>query len=395
MKVTISKGPARCGKLDDRHHSGRKWLVAGRRLPRRVWASASGVIAALLVSSGGLKAVTVTTLGGSSAGYVNGPTLSTALFHTPAGLALNSSASLLYVADRDNNVVRRLDLAAAITYTFVTNQINRPVGVALDASGKVYVLNRSFNGTNGSVRVFDSFGNMLAAFPPSGGVLTNVNGNRVVLTNANGFALDGAANMSLTVSNNTVIQIAHSGGVATIKHVNSTNTMLQGITIMDSGLLAVCDSGRNGILFIDPANGLISTNTGFNGAGDTFGGKVFAQFNGPTGIAKAGASALVVTDNGNNRVKVVDAFGTVTNLYGVNSSYWTTPYPGWGDGDVCPGGAPNYNCFGYAESRLAAGVFVAQDTALLTSEDFFYRSRRIDRTRPTLRVCGVAGASPQ
>src|SRR6266853_2087636 len=171
MKATISRHPARCSRNQSR-------LRCSCGSPLGLSAVAAASLALLLLSAHGLKAVTVATLGGSSPGYVNGPTLSTALFHTPAGLALDGSGNFLYVADRDNNVVRRLDLGAAITYTFTTNQINRPVGIALSASGNIYVLNRSFNGTNGSVRVFDPFGNLLAAFPPNGSALTNFAGNR-------------------------------------------------------------------------------------------------------------------------------------------------------------------------------------------------------------------------
>ena len=47
---------------------------------------------------------------------------------------------------------------------------------------------------------------------------------------------------------------------------------------------------------------------------------------------------LIVADYGNNRVKVVDSAGTVTNLYGVSSKLWIPKppalWPGWADGDV-------------------------------------------------------------
>ena len=51
----------------------------------------------------------VTTLAGNgSTGYVNGPALS-AEFNVPIGLAADSSFNL-YVPDRSNNVVRKIDL---------------------------------------------------------------------------------------------------------------------------------------------------------------------------------------------------------------------------------------------------------------------------------------------
>ena len=46
---------------------------------------------------------------------------------------------------------------------------------------------------------------------------------------------------------------------------------LQGLVVMDNGMIAACDSGRHGIYLINPTNGAISTLTGFNGAGDNTG----------------------------------------------------------------------------------------------------------------------------
>src|SRR5205085_1963952 len=124
--------------------------------------------------------------------------------------------------------------------------------------------------------------------------------------------------------------------------VNISGTMLQGIAVTSSGNLAVTDSGRNGILTINPRTtpSTVTTNTGFNGPGDQFGTKANAKFNQPYGIAAVPQGMLVVADYGNNRVKVVNSVGTVTNLYGVNSNFWVTgsgTYPGWWDGPVCRG----------------------------------------------------------
>ena len=48
------------------------------------------------------------------------------------------------------------------------------------------------------------------------------------------------------------------------------------------------------------------------------------MFNRPMGLAKAGNNMLIVAGYGNNRVKAVDAAGTVTNLYGVSLNLWCT-----------------------------------------------------------------------
>jgi hypothetical protein len=319
-----------------------------------------------------------TVSGGPSAGYLDGDTSALALFNTPVALALDPTGNLLFVADQGNNAIRQLDLAGNNTITFATNGINVPVGVGVDDSGNVYVLNQG-NGNNGSLVEYDVFGDYL-------GVL--VTG----LVNAQGLALDGLGNFFLTVSNNTVVKVTPSAGVQTLSAANvvstivTANTFLRGITVTDHGLLAVCDFNNNGIYTIDPGNTNVTSNaialTGFNGAGDHFGTKAFTKFNGPYGIAAAGNNVLVVTDYGNNRVKVVDPVGTVTNLYGVDSSFWLTgpgTYPGWADGTVCRGDV-NFNAVGCVESRLPSGVVFAADGTVYTTEDFYHLIRKVSST---------------
>src|SRR5439155_11444488 len=123
--------------------------------------------ALLLAASSLIAAPTVTTIAGgpsqgspSRFGYVDGDTAALAKFHTPVGLALDSSGNSLFVADRDNNAIRELDLAGNQTFTFTTENINHPVGVAFDSGGNLYVLNFA-DGANGSVVEFDSFGEYL------------------------------------------------------------------------------------------------------------------------------------------------------------------------------------------------------------------------------------------
>ena len=127
----------------------------------------------LLVGSRLIAGPTLTTLGGGNPNvnpkylaYKDGATLTNALFHTPYGIALDGIYNFLYVADRDNNAIRQLDLTAGYTYTFApTNLTIRPVGVAVDSEGNVYVVNRGSTNnvsTNGSVLTFDTYGDLLA-----------------------------------------------------------------------------------------------------------------------------------------------------------------------------------------------------------------------------------------
>src|SRR5438093_1773764 len=156
----------------------------------------------------------------SPAGYVDGDTATVAQFNTPYGIALDPTGNTLYVADRDNNAIRRLDLPGGQTYTFATNRINQPVGVAVDGDGKVYVLNRG-NGNNGTVLTFDS--------PTLGGDFLAMKASNLV--NANGIALDSLTNIYVTVQGNTVIRITPAGVSSTLPPSYNPGRSLQGFTV--------------------------------------------------------------------------------------------------------------------------------------------------------------------
>src|SRR5262249_26867043 len=155
--------------------------------------------------------------------------------------------------DRDNNAIRRLDLSGNLTITFATYGINKPVGVAVDSTGNVFVLNQG-NGGNGSVVEFDTFGDLLRI-------------RASWLVSANGMTIDPQNNLYLTVNGNTVIQISAAGVESTIATIPDANVLLQGITVMNNGFLAVADSGLDGIWLVDPSSGNVTKLTGFNGVG--------------------------------------------------------------------------------------------------------------------------------
>ena len=357
-------------------------------------------MAVFLLGAAGLQAqtptktaTTVTTLGGgpqiynpgSSYGYSN--SVWGALesqFHTPLGIAFDGAQNYLYVADRDNNAIRLIDSYGEIA-TFApyppyvpTNVISQPVGVAVDALSDVFVLNCG-NGANGNVVEFDWLGDLIA---------TNMTG----LTNASGIALDALGDIYVTASN-TVFRITSAGASNVVATINAPGASLQGIVVKRSGanagLLAVCDSGRNGIYLINPTNGVVTTNAGFNGAGDGTGNRnqgilnSRAQFFQPTGIVEAGDGSLIVADYGNDRVKIVTASGITTNLYGVSSNDWwtgTTPSGGaavlgWSDGAVWePDGGPG---FGNVQARMPFAVAIGPDGTIYTTEDYYHIIRKV------------------
>lgn len=311
-------------------------------------------------------------------GYMDGDTRTVAQFNAPVGLAFATDPSvgpILYVADRTNNAVRKLELGQNLTITFTTNGISAPIGVVVDGGANVYVLNYG-NGRNGTVLKFNRYGNLLA---------TNVSG----LTNVGGIALDGCTNLFLTVNSNTIIKVTPQGVKSTVATIGLSGTWLRGITVTPAGELAACDAGNHGIWIINPITGTATPFTGFCGAGDGFGVPGSAKFNQPWGIAADGNGNFVVADYGNHRVKVVDPLGNVCSLYGVCSNDWVSGpgmYPGWWDGSGCPCETTCQICNNYAEARNPAAVAIGPDGSVYTTEIYYHIIRR---------TTGAGLASPQ
>ena len=292
-------------------------------------AGALAGLAALLCLHAAHAAGTVDTVGGgpyagnlSPFGYTDGDTAVVSQFNGPSGLAFDSTGNFLFVADRTNNAVRKLDLPNNRTTSFASNnhsQVFAPVDLVLDGADNVYVLNRA-NGTNGFIAKFNKYRNFITNL---------VTG----LTNATALTIDGNTNLFVIERGGAIKRVTRTGAVTNLARLTFPGVRLQGIALTDTGNLVVSDANSNAIWQVNLISGNITLLTGGNGPGDGFGDPAYVQFNQPEHITRAGDGSFVVADRGNNRVKLVDVNGIVTPLYGMNSNLWLYPpfaaYPGW------------------------------------------------------------------
>ena len=297
-----------------------------------------------------------------------------AKFNFPAGIAIDSSGTYMFVADYNNSAIRYVygvgDKSSSITFNIYNNKsgINHPIGMAMDSSNIVYVLNNGTKGKNGSLMVFSGAVVIDYAYIPS------ITTRATNLINAAGIALDYLNNAYITVQGNSVMRVSPLGVTTIVGVITNAKTSLTGIAYTGKGKLAISDAGNNGIWLMDLANTNLFSNatrlTGFHGANDILGPAAFAAFNHPEGIVQAGNGVLVVADYNNNQVKSVTTNGYVSRLFGVPSLYWKTVpklvTKGWNDGTV------NSVVFlDTVQSRLPYGLAIDASGNIYDTEDYY------------------------
>jgi serine/threonine protein kinase, bacterial len=216
----------------------------------------------------------VTTFAGSgTAGNVDG-TGTAAEFNGPEGIAIDSSGNL-WVADGGNNEIRKITTPGAVVTTWAGNgtagrangngtsaTFNMPVGVAVDSSGNLYVAD--FN--NNEIRKIDTTDAVTLFAGSSTGASGSANGtgSAAEFLGPFGIAIDSAGNLYVTDSGNSEIRmltpsavVTTYAGSTTAGNVNGSASAAEfhypfGIVVDASGNLYVCDYINNEIREIIP-----------------------------------------------------------------------------------------------------------------------------------------------
>lgn len=272
-------------------------------------------------------AALVTTVAGSGGapGYIDGPVAQTQ-FDEPSGIAVDAAENV-YVADRANNVIRRVSAEgyvstlagdpyappASVDGAGTDARFARPVALAFDGAGRLWVLEESH-----AVRRVTT-----------DGVVTTVAGSASEPGSADGpaasarfrfpsgVAFDAAGNAWIADTGNaTIRKVSPSGVVTTVAGVPQARGSADGvgpearfdlpvgIAFDPLGRALVTDAGSHTIRVVT-ASRAVTTLAGAPGlAGSSDGNGAAARFNGPTGLAVSPDGRVYVADGGNAAVRV-------------------------------------------------------------------------------------------
>ncbi|MFT5725827.1 MAG: sugar lactone lactonase YvrE, partial [Bacteroidia bacterium] len=280
------------------------------------------------------NAQVVTTLAGSSYGYVDG-TGTAARFSTPADVAVDLYGNV-YVADERNHRIRKITPGGVVSTLAGSNggfldgtgtsaKFAVPTGVATDASGNVYVADKG----NHKIRKITATG-VVTTIAGSTSGFADGTGASAKFSAPSGLIVDASGNIFVADGNNHRIRkITPTGVVTTV--AGSTSGYVDGIgslakftypsdvDVDASGNLYVTDRYNNRIRKIT-TSGVVTTIAGST-SGFADGTGTSAQFNHPNGITLDPAKNMYVSGFGNNRIRRITPLGVVTTIAGSIRGY--------------------------------------------------------------------------
>ena len=285
-----------------------------------------------VAANGVIAAFAGTGTAGSSG---DGGAATSAQLNGPQGVAVDATGNL-YIADTQNHRVRKVSggnittVAGSGTAGFAGDgasatgaQLNAPFGVAVDASGNLYIAEFS----NNRVRKVDSKGNITTA---AGNGVAGYSGDSGAAMNAQlngpqGVAVDAAGNLYIAdTGNNRVRLVTSSGAIATVAGNGvagysgdggpATSAQVgnpAGVAVDALGNLYIAD-GSARVRKVYPG-GIIATiaGAGVRGYSGDGGTATNARLSAPSSVAVAAAGNLYVADTGNNAIRLLQfAAGT-------------------------------------------------------------------------------------
>jgi hypothetical protein len=301
-----------------------------------------GLAPALSFTAGPLTNFAGTGTAGSSG---DSAAATAALLSGPSAVALDGAGNA-YIADTGNNKIRFVNASTGVITTFAGTgtpgfagdgaapknaQLSAPTGVAVDASGNVYIAdsaNNRIREVSASTGLISTVaGGASAGSSGDGGLAT-----AALLSGPTDVATDAAGNVFIAdTGNNKIRRIAFNGGfISTVVGTGTQGVSPDGTTaaaanlnaptgvaVGATGVLYLSDTGNNQVRKV--VGGVISTVAGSGTQGSQGDGAAAtaAQLNGPTHLAVDAAGDVYIALKGGQNVREVNvASGFINTVAG-------------------------------------------------------------------------------
>lgn len=257
----------------------------------------------------------------------------------PNGLVFDSAGNL-YIVDTNDDVIRKVSVTGVIS-TVAGNGtegyggdggpatsalLDRPTGVAVDASGNIYIAdtlnNRIREVSEGTITTIAGTG--ASKFSGDGGpaaaatldqpaaVAVDSNGNVYIADTNNNRIREMIGGTINTVAGNGVQSYSGDGGLARAAALNSPT----GVAVDAAFNIYIGDTGNQRVRMVSSTTGNITTIAGTGVAGFNGDGPASAaELDGPSGVHADSSGTVYVADSDNNRIRTI-AGGNVTTIVG-------------------------------------------------------------------------------
>lgn len=253
-------------------------------------------------------------------------------FNNPSGVAIDASGDI-FVADYGNNLIRKIAPGGIVTTlagsgnagyidgTGILASFTQPTGLTIDPSGNLFVA--------------DAGDNLIREITPAGAVTTIAGSDTTGSVNAVGkassffdplgVAVDAHDNVYVADAGNNLIRLIAQGGqvstfAGTLNTGASTNLSPfnnpSGVAVDGTGNVFVANYLNSTIMKVSPA-GVVSTYAGVDTLkGANNGPAATATFYFPNSVAVDAADNVYVSDGVNNLIRKITPDGTVSTLAG-------------------------------------------------------------------------------
>ena len=260
---------------------------------------------------------------------------------SPRGVAADGAGNL-FIADTGNHRIRKVDSVGVISTVAGTGEEGfsgdggpavqaqtHPHDVAVDGAGNLFIADY----WNHRIRKVDSAG-VITTIAGTGEFGFSGDGGPAVqaqLSSPRGVAVDGAGNLFIAdLGNHRIRKVDASGVITTVAGTGVLGFGGDGgpavqaqlyspfdVVVDGAGNLFIADTDNHRIRKVD-ASGVITTvaGTGVLGFGGDGGPAVQAQLNESRGLAVDSAGNLFIADSRNDRIRKVDATGTIITIAG-------------------------------------------------------------------------------